>query len=265
MEAVKDIRNDNYKNLLEGERQYIIPKFQRDYAWDKENWDDLFEDILSLKNGEEEEHYMGYLVLKKIDEIRSEVIDGQQRLVTLSILILAINAVLSDLENDLIENEGGSRKEYIAKTIENFSYRFLSAELNEKKGFASQNKIKLNKSCDNFYDNLIKNQRINTRHNAEKRLLDCFNWFKAKIQSTITDNKVDFLVEFVKTISEKLYFTKMIVKDNLNAFKVFETLNARGVELSSSDLLKNYLFSIAAKEGEEDVRFLSLLFSLKLL
>ena len=61
------------------------------------------------------------------------------------------------------------------------------------------------------------------------------------------------LAQFVETISDKLFFTVITVADQLNAYKVFETLNARGVRLSATDLLKNYLFSVLAR-GQEALR-----------
>lgn len=60
------------------------------------------------------------------------------------------------------------------------------------------------------------------------------------------------LAQLVETLSDKLFFTVITVADELNAYKVFETLNARGVRLSSTDLLKNYLFSLLAREPQSD-------------
>lgn len=71
---------------------------------------------------------------------------------------------------------------------------------------------------------------------------DCFNWFYEKIKKTYKTGEE--LALFVDKIVDKLSFTVIKVTDELNAFKVFETLNARGVQLSSADLLKNYLFSV---------------------
>ncbi len=58
------------------------------------------------------------------------------------------------------------------------------------------------------------------------------------------------LAQLVEDVSDRLFFTVINVTDELNAYKVFETLNARGVKLSSTDLLKNYLFSILDSAGE---------------
>lgn len=66
--------------------RYEIPKFQRDYTWESEQWDDLWQDIKDLLSDEDHEHYMGYLVLQTTDNRAFQIIDGQQRLTTMSLL-----------------------------------------------------------------------------------------------------------------------------------------------------------------------------------
>ena len=71
---------------------------------------------------------------------------------------------------------------------------------------------------------------------------NAFEFFSSAIKNQY--KTAEELVNFVETVVDNLFFTVIIVTDDLNAFKVFETLNARGVQLSSSDLLKNYIFSV---------------------
>ena len=71
---------------------------------------------------------------------------------------------------------------------------------------------------------------------------ECFLWFHEKLSKKFKTG--EDIAQFVETIVDKLFFTAITVTDQMNAFKVFETLNARGIQLSSSDLLKNYLFSV---------------------
>jgi hypothetical protein len=90
---------------------------------------------------------------------------------------------------------------------------------------------------------------------------ECFQWYYDKIKKKF---KTGFeLASFIDGIVDKLFFTVIKVSDQLNAFKVFETLNARGVQLSSSDLLKNYLFSIVdeTKPHENEIEELEKLWS----
>lgn len=86
--------------------------------------------------------------------------------------------------------------------------------------------------------------------NASERLLrNCFNWFYEQVRTTFSTGEA--LAQYLDGMVDRLFFTVIRVDDELNAFKVFETLNARGVQLSSADLLKNYLFSIVDAAGSD--------------
>ena len=87
---------------------YKIPRFQRDYSWTLEQWEDLWTDILNTiedPSQENDSHYMGYLVLQSTDDKTFEVIDGQQRLTTLTLIILAVIKNLQRLIDEKNEPE----------------------------------------------------------------------------------------------------------------------------------------------------------------
>ena len=82
--------NNTYRKLIGNGLTYSIPRFQRDYSWTDVEWEDLWTDILgTIQEGGESAHYMGYLVLQSQDEKSFDVIDGQQRLTTLTLIVLA--------------------------------------------------------------------------------------------------------------------------------------------------------------------------------
>jgi hypothetical protein len=119
----------------------------------------------------------------------------------------------------------------------------------------SKNKLKLNRNGDYYYSNyLVPLQKlpVHKRNESEKRMRDCFVWYHKTIKKKYTTGEE--LAAFIESFVNKLYFTVIEVNDTVNAYKVFETLNARGVQLSSADLLKNYLFSIVDSEPIEDAR-----------
>ena len=89
--------NMTLRQLLGNGLTYHVPLFQRDYSWTQDEWEDLWQDILNPLNGTEPAHYMGYLVLQTQDQKRFNIIDGQQRLTTLSLLALAVLKCLDDL------------------------------------------------------------------------------------------------------------------------------------------------------------------------
>ena len=103
--------NQTFRQLMGNGLLYRVPPFQRDYSWTEEEWDDLWEDILGLLEEEgEPAHYMGYLVLQSADNKQFEIIDGQQRLTTISILILASLNNLQNLVNQDIDADKNQRR-----------------------------------------------------------------------------------------------------------------------------------------------------------
>ncbi|MEL7330306.1 MAG: DUF262 domain-containing protein, partial [Cyanobacteria bacterium J06559_1] len=90
--------NTTFRQLLGNGLTYRVPRFQRDYSWGADEWDDLWQDIVGLfEDDSEQAHYLGYLVLQSSDNKRFDIIDGQQRMTTLSVMILAGLSYLEDL------------------------------------------------------------------------------------------------------------------------------------------------------------------------
>ena len=85
MKGIQNTSSKTYRQLMGNGLRYEIPKFQRDYTWDAEQWDDLWQDIQSLLAEEDLEHYTGYLVLQTVNNKEFQIIDGQQRLTTMSL------------------------------------------------------------------------------------------------------------------------------------------------------------------------------------
>ncbi|NOU00018.1 MAG: DUF262 domain-containing protein, partial [Gallionella sp.] len=93
--------NNTYRKLIGNGLTYKIPPFQRDYSWAENEWEDLWADILAtIQEGGEPAHYMGYLVLQSSDDKVFDVIDGQQRLTTLSLIALAVLKQLKKLVDE---------------------------------------------------------------------------------------------------------------------------------------------------------------------
>lgn len=213
-------------------KTYEVPPFQRDYSWDKEEWEDLWFDLLALD--QEGDHYMGYLVLQETKEPKkSIIIDGQQRITTISLLILAAVQYLN-------ERGDTQRAEDLKKTY--LSSRDLVRQIEIPK-------LKLNYNNEYIYGGKLMQfdlpQNTVGLKPSEKRLIGAYKYFLKKLSEQFKHDTTQSVTEFItRKIDIKLFFTSITVKDDLNAFKVFETLNARGVKLSTADLLKNFLFSI---------------------
>jgi hypothetical protein len=119
-------------------------------------------------------------------------------------------------------------------------------------------KLTLNRNNNDYFQNhLIPLTYLPQRglRNSEHLLRKSFEWFDKRVAVYLKDstgNEGMRLAKLVEDISDRLFFTVITVTDELNAYKVFETLNARGVRLSATDLLKNYLFSVLDRGGEAD-------------
>ena len=234
--------NTTFRQLLGNGLTYRVPRFQRDYSWDSDEWDDLWQDIVSLFDEDSEPaHYLGYLVLQSSGNNQFDIIDGQQRITTLSVMILAGLSHLQDLvELGIDADNNQRRKEELHRSYIGFV---------DPATLVPQSKLELNRHNNFFYQSyLVTLTPIPLRglNTSEDRLRETFSWFKDRIRDRFGrefSSGKDF-GEFVGALADKLFFTVITVTNELNAFKVFETLNARGVRLSSTDLLKNYLFSI---------------------
>ena len=103
--------NNTFRKLIGNGLTYRIPRFQRDYSWENDHWEDLWADILgTLRVDGEPAHYMGYLVLQSADDKSFDVIDGQQRLTTISLIVLAVLKNLQHLVETGQEPEANQRR-----------------------------------------------------------------------------------------------------------------------------------------------------------
>ena len=245
--------NSTLRQLLGNGLRYRVPMFQRDYSWGADEWDDLWQDIVAVmdEGDTEETHYMGYLVVQTINNRAFDIIDGQQRITTLSVLILTAIDYLMDLS---ISENGDSENKRRAEQLRNSYIGYL-----DPVSLVSQAKLTLNRNNNRFYQNYLvpleqplRKQGLNA---SENLLRQAFFWFKDRMKMQSDGIAV---ARFIDNLVDKLFFTVITVTDELNAFKVFETLNSRGVRLSATDLLKNYLFSVISRDKphQQDIKAL---------
>lgn len=241
--------NQTYRQLIGNGLTYCIPRFQRDYSWTDEEWDDLWQDLLSVfdPSNNDDAHYMGYLVLQSNDDKVFYVIDGQQRLTTLSIIVLAGLKNLKKLISDKVEAERS--KQRLDQLMGTYIGYLDPVTLQSKP------KLTLNRNNDHFYKTylvaLAEKMPQRNLKSSEHSLRKAFDWFDRKIAEYMKGDldKGVVIAQLIEEMSSKLFFTVITVNDELNAYKVFETLNARGVRLSATDLLKNYLFSVIHRDS----------------
>ena len=243
--------NSTFRKLMGNGLTYQIPRFQRDYSWQEDHWEDLWLDILeTLKEGGEPAHYMGYLVLQSSDDKQHNVIDGQQRLTTISLIVLAVLKNIQRLIQNKVEPDNNKRRmEQIRQTYIGYL---------DPVTLVSRSKLSLNRNNDNYFQtylaplpDVVPQRGFRA---SEHGLRKAFQWYEKRVWSHVKESNDPgvSLARFVEGMSDKLFFTVITVTDELNAYKVFETLNARGVRLSATDLLKNHLFSILHSDDKHE-------------
>ncbi|MFY9342208.1 MAG: DUF262 domain-containing HNH endonuclease family protein [Planctomycetota bacterium] len=245
--------NNTLRKLLGNGLTYRVPQFQRDYSWAEEEWEDLWQDLLgTLRDEGEPAHYMGYLVLQSSDDRVFDVIDGQQRLTTVSVLVLAVLKGLQRLVDSGVDAASNRQR---SDQIRGTYLGYLDPVT-----LVARPKLTLNRNNNGYWQNhLVSLGNLPQRgfRASEQLLRSAFLWFDERVGKFVEaeSDRGKALASFLEKVSDHLFFTVITVTDELNAYKVFETLNARGVRLSATDLLKNWLFSLLARDGasKEDV------------
>lgn len=216
--------------LLNTSRQFIVPIFQRNYSWQKSQYEQLWFDILrASKFKEKQNHFIGSIVYIDMGTPAGRpqqllLIDGQQRLTTISILLCAIKDYVQkfNLETNLIN---------LAKIKNQFLYN--SDEIDE-----DRYKLLLNVQDKETYIKLIDNT-IFTVNKPATNIIKCYEFFYERIEDFIKEyGQID---EIYAGIFKLSLVSISLDKDSDNPQMIFESMNSTGKDLSQTDLLRNYL------------------------
>ena len=226
----------SFKDILTLQRKYIIPRYQREYSWELEQleefWNDikgqiLFEDSVYIT----QDYFIGSLVLVGDDEKGTDflVVDGQQRLTTITILLSALTQIGKELEEEAFYKS---------------CYSYIEGKDSEYNDFFKL----VNETPKPFFQRAI-------QHNSEeeKALLYAYNFFYTHVNRERTQHENPIL--FLKALRDQIVkcSTIFITVDNEeDAQNIFETLNAKGKDLETLDLVKNKIFGVLNKEHPSD-------------
>ena len=238
MQGLQNTSNETFREIVGNGVRLEVPRFQRDYSWEYYHWTDLWEDIESMID-EDGWHYLGFIVLQRRGENQFAIIDGQQRITTLSLLVLAaIKAIYDTEEPEAAERAGLLRAAYIGRQ--------------DPVTLLTTNKLSLNRNNEPFYKSYLSELRPPSaagRKASDQAMYQAFQFFLKQLKDLGSGSAI---AERVERVAGRMYFTVIKVTSELNAYKVFETLNARGVQLSAADLLKNYLFTTVDQAGSHE-------------
>ena len=259
------VEKTSFRKLFAGNIQFIIPFFQRGYAWKQEQWKQLFDDIndeiinelVDKEDYREYEHFFSSIVVmaKNSNEIglqKFDIIDGQQRITTVYIILSVIQKLLlerSQEQNDIVHTDTLSR--YLKNDLtfgEEDDYKKLKV-FSAKGDRLATYKILFNSDPQSPYV-MIDNQFIN--HKTQVDALH--DWLLRANKYKLSHKTTEELILLSNVILDCLKIVWIpLERDSNNAQAIFESLNARGTPLDASELLCNYIFRGLSSKAEYEI------------
>ena len=216
---------------------FLIPLYQRKYAWQKKHCQRLFSDLQKIHENDIPSHFFGSIVSVKASETENDllIIDGQQRITTISILILAaINAV----KNGEMQCES---EEYLNDTRDKYLYAKYRRHI--------ERKIKLRPIDDDLkaYDALFTNDKEQFVPADKSGVTNNYLFF----YNLITGQGHTLIFEDLIEAIERLIIIDICLDSKDNPQLIFESLNSCGKDLEEADKVRNYLLMSQSKELQE--------------
>lgn len=245
--AISDILNKSV---------FDIPRNQRRYVWKKPHWQDLYEDIV-FSITETKPHFVGSIVLegegKKDGLSYYTIIDGQQRLTTITIVLLAI--MKHFYENDMTDDFLGTISYLQSKNNSNQDITILNSEYHVSLASLIRNMIALKDKSLSMASFVEANTLSKTK---DKCIGDALRFFYSAIRDDVqqVDNVQKRLREIRNAVLD-MTAVKIVSSSEEDSYTIFEILNARGQELAAHELLKNYIMRyIQPTERRDDAKMM---------
>ena len=248
MQTVQPLITDIFRANV----QYVIPKYQRNYVWDRElQWEPLWADVeamcLRSRNQDSETHFLGALITKEIGTERNVtqwvVVDGQQRLTTLQLLLAAVHSVLAERGH---ENPTGQLEELIRNPDHSVVDPVDRLKILPKgRGYASLAGIlRRNLASDS--------EEGEDQKPLEDGLSECYSYFRQRAESWLREAGENGPQELARCLQRGFQFVEIRLTPGQNEHAIFEALNARGEPLTEWEKTKNYLLSLAPSKEDRD-------------
>ena len=228
--------------IVRGDRQYQVPLYQRPYTWGDENWRQLWADLLDQyyvmkrdgQNSHQSAHFFGSFVLSPFNiTARSApsflIVDGQQRLTTVFLLLAALRdtATAADAE------------EYA---------RYQGVLINERaRRDADHPRLVPTQSDRQAFQSIIEGR---PEDGADTKIAQAYRYFLAQLAKPDDDGDPLDVDRLLSAVLNRLAVVEITADRDDNPYRIFESLNARGVPLTQADLLRNYVFMLLPTRGE---------------
>lgn len=241
--TIAELLNNDKKSI------YRVPRYQREYKWGRRQWENLFDDLAENDSG----YYLGSIICvnKAADSLNIpelELIDGQQRMATISVIMLSLYSILKDISDSATDDEKSE--------ITNLKNRLIV------KGTKHHRLVLQDQNYNNEDYNFLLGQagiipeQQKPKNYGNRILAKAYRYFKEKIESLENGNEKN---KKIWEFTSKLYdacMVKIEVDSHADAYILFESLNNRGVPLSAVDIIKNNLLAkLDTKNASSEYNF----------
>ncbi len=214
---------------------FEIPEFQREYAWGSDEVSEFWADLAGSLDLDT--YFLGLIILTNQDErinSRKDVVDGQQRIITLSLLATAIY-------HEALVRE----RKALAERIQADFLRSIDYDSDD-----TAPRVKLSDHSDDLTFQSILSTGSGSGEllgdgSVSARIIESFEYLKRKLQEDLRPDPFKRLGKWADFLTNKLYFAVFVHPDASTAYQVYEVINTRGKDLTTADLLKNYIISQA--------------------
>ena len=244
---IKSVSDVPVYSLLSPENNivYRVPMYQREYSWSKQQWDELFDDL--LESDADSGHFLGTIICINQTENSTqegilELIDGQQRMTTLSLLLAAIFGILQEKKADLDDDErtdlNNLRRQLVLKQPSRPRVRLQTQNFNQAD-----------------YLNVLKIAGVDldapkVKNLGNRRIRRAYSHFQHRIEATAAESGKGMVEDALDLLGrvKRATLVKLEVANHADAFVLFESLNNRGLPLTPIDLIKNTLLAVADRD-----------------
>lgn len=226
-------------------KKYHIPNYQREYSWEYNDLDDFWNDLIATKKEPEDIHFFGQIVVHEdLTEKKKYIIDGQQRTTSSMIFLRCMQVWFEKMFQETHEKKA----DYKRSDIESI---YLGRE--------EERHLSLGELDNEYFEKNILSAFPKTdckeKKKSHERLRKAYVFFEEKIKTWLekydsNEDKIEELIDLYRTFLERFKVLYMEATKLEEAFVIFETLNARGKDLETADLLKNYILSQSQKINE---------------
>lgn len=227
--------------LFSGTNKFRIPRYQRPYSWGIDQINEFWNDL----DNEKESYFLGGFIFNYESEKDGyiDVIDGQQRILTITIFIAVLRDICKNINRDL------------SRIIQTSGIAFVDPYTMDQ-----TYKVEVGDSTREYFEKYIQSGKNHIYGNKgitkeEKSIYNAYDFFHKKVTKSVEGkqdkaSKVDWINDIRKRL-DSLNVIKIEIQSEEDAYEIFETTNARGVDLSVSDLLKNVILKHISKEKKE--------------